>query len=608
MSNPQTAEAIVTPDTPEPGTEPGTGPKVDASTGVGAKKSYLKKAEKLIGSAKDKKASAETQKVNNLLRRSLKAYKRHDYMDSVALALEATNMDDQNPQAHHILAMGLENIGELHKALVMYERALQLDPTETEVYLNLGLIAWKMKMIDGAERLFRLYIDMNPDSHSGYNNLGGVLRDKGKLDDAIDLVRGALMRMPGEVELWNTMGTIAMENGEVSEAITFYEEAIRLNPKFARAHYNIAYTYDHLGQHQKAMDYYNSAIKLMNQGDPDFIEASHGRALCRIALGDVVGGWDEYQIRHNIMFRGGMHYAVKAPRYQGGDLSGKRVLVIAEQGIGDEILFANPLGDLIEAVGPEGQVLVCVNQRLLKAFARTYPTIKVGPYGQNTHNGKHVRVVAWQDQFGPIDYYMPMGDLCLHFRPDVASYRPTAGFLKADPELVADWKHRLAEISDGPLVGLCWKSGLTDGHRRKYYSEFERWAPILKHQDVTFINLQYADYETDIAYAKDTYGVDILNFEDFDIKLDLEKNLAMCKALDLVISAPTAAAAISGAVGTKTWITLAVNGWVQLGEDDYPWYPDAEAFSPDTFGDWDNVLGKVGVRFDAFLKDFKRES
>lgn len=84
--------------------------------------------------------------------------------------------------------------------------------------------------------------------------------------------------------------------------------------------------------------------------------------------------------------------------------------------------------------------------------------------------------------------------------------------------------------------------------------------------------------------------------------MDLEKNLAMCEALDLVISAPTAAAAIAGSVGTKTWITLGVNGWVQLGQEDYPWYADARAFTPDTFGDWDNVLGKVGSAFENFLK------
>ncbi|MEJ0044276.1 MAG: tetratricopeptide repeat protein [Rhizomicrobium sp.] len=105
---------------------------------------------------------------------------------------KSTGIDEDNAKAYHVLGMALERMGHIHKALVTYERAFKLDPDDPELLINLGLIAWNLKQIEGAARMFSLYIQACPDSPLGYNNLGSVLCDMGDSERAIETLRAAI--------------------------------------------------------------------------------------------------------------------------------------------------------------------------------------------------------------------------------------------------------------------------------------------------------------------------------------------------------------------------------------------------------------------------------
>ena len=80
------------------------------------------------------------------------------------------------------------------------------------------------------------------------------------------------------------------------------------------------------------------------------------------------------------------------------------------------------------------------------------------------------------------------------------------------------------------------------------------WAPVFKVPDVTFINLQYKDYEDDIAKVEDEFGVKIHNLEDIDQYGDIDEVAALCGALDMVVSTKATPPMISAGVGTVTKI------------------------------------------------------
>jgi ADP-heptose:LPS heptosyltransferase len=97
-------------------------------------------------------------------------------------------------------------------------------------------------------------------------------------------------------------------------------------------------------------------------------------------------------------------------------------------------------------------------------------------------------------------------------------------------------------------------------------------------------------------------GVTIHNFEDLDLRNDLDGAAALTNACDLVISAPTAAAAMAGALGRETWFILSARGWPQLGTDHYPWYHSTRVYACEKFADWDVLMPRVAIALEKFAQ------
>jgi len=165
---------------------------------------------------------------------------------------------------------------------------------------------------------------------------------------------------------------------------------------------------------------------------------------------------------------------------------------------------------------------------------------------------------------------------------------------------VEQFRATLAADGVGPVVGICWRSMMRDRKRVKYFSTLDRWGPILKTRGVRLVNLQYGDCAEELAQAREMLGVDIKVVDGLDLTNDIDGVAALCSALDLTISAPTAVAAIAGSVGANVWFLAAGRTWPQLGTDEYPWYRKSRVLSPEKFADWDELIPKVG----AELADF----
>lgn len=571
----------------------------NARAGVGAHEKALARFEAL---ADELEAQGTRRKSNIALKRALKTWKRGDIAGAAQYALKATQTDDTNAKAFHVLAMALEKMGHRHKALVTYERAFQLDPNDSDLLLNLGLAAWARKFKDGAVRMFNLFIAANPNSPLGYNNLACVLADMGDLPAAIETLRSAIYRVPNEPMLWSTLGTLLAEDGRGDESLVFYQEALRLDPNVPRSWHNIAYAYCHLGRNQEALEAYDTALTRFR--DPsEIMEAEYARSICLIALGRIEEGFREYETRNNPRFRGYTRHMVNCPVWNGEPLNGKRLLIVGEQGLGDEFMFANILPDLQRAVGETGKLQIAVEKRLVTLFQRSYPNAEVGPYDDRVLKGKEgsheLRFIQWATENGQPDFYAPMGTALPFFRKSVSDF-PHEAFIVPDPARVAAFRAKLASLGDGPFVGICWRSMMLSLKRGKYYSALDAWGSVFKTPGVTFVNVQYGDCAEELAHAEELHGVKIHRIEDLDLKKDLDGSAALSAALDLVISAPTAAAATAASVGTEVWFLTAGETWPQLATQEMPWYRKTRMFAPQKFADWQALMPRVG---DA-LKDF----
>jgi Flp pilus assembly protein TadD len=566
--------------------------RIDSLSGMDAKLEALDKLEALT---EEIGAELKRNKSNRYVRLAVLSWRRGKIAAAGRAALKATEIDDTNAKAYHILAMYLERMGHMHKALVTYDRAFELDPEDPELLINLGLTAWNLKLCDGAAQMFKLYIAAKPDSPLGYNNLGSVMGDLGKSDEAIELMRNAIYRMPEQPILWNSLATILAECGRVEESLIFYDEAIRLDPKFARLYHNMGYAYQHLGRLSDALKAYDKALE--HAVDPTEIrEAKHSRSICLIGMGRLEEGFREYEIRVDERFRAYVHHVLRAPVWKGEPVEGKRLLIVGEQGLGDEFMFADVLPDIQRAVGPNGKLLIAIDPRLVTLFQRSFPAAEVGSYDDRTlldkEGNKALRFIPFAVKDGEPDYYAAMGTPLGWLRKKITDF-PHKAVLVPDAARVAEYKTKLAEGGPGLKVGICWRSMMLDAKRSKYYSTLDQWAPLLKIPGVRFINLQYGDCAEELARVEKKHGVRIETMEGLDLKDDLDGAAALSAAVDLVISAPTAAAGVAAAVGTETWFLTAGRTWPQLGTDEFPWYRKTAVFTPEKFGDWNSLMPKL---------------
>ena len=576
-------------------------PTLDVRAGVDARLEALEKLEALVDEVVREKARLRS---NVMLKRSIRSWRRGDIVKAGQWALKATEADPDNSKAFHVLAMALERMGHLHKALVTYERAHQLDPNDPELLINLGLTAWSLKLTEGAAKMFKLYIAACPDSPLGYNNLGSVQADMGDPGQAIETLRAAIYRMPGQAILWNALATVLAEGSRADESLVFYEEAARLAPNFARAYHNLGYAYLHLSRGEEALVAYDRALELAV--DPaERIETRHSRSICLIGCGKLEEGFREYEIRNHERFRAYFHHMIDAPRWQGEDLTGKKLLLVGEQGLGDEIMFANILPDAQQAVGETGKLQICVDPRMVGLFQRSFPKAEVGTYDDRTlldkDGNKAIRLIPFAAGDNKPDLWAPMGSALQYYRKTLSAF-PRKPFLVPDPARVGEYREKLAALP-GKKVGMCWRSMMTGDKRGRYFAPIDSWGEILKTPGISFVNLQYGDCAAEIARAQEKFGVTIHQMEGLDLKQNIDDTSALAAALDLVLSAPTAAAHTAASVGAEVWFLSACRGWPQLGEDDYPWHARTKVFSPGRVGDWGQVL----PRYAQALADFAQK-
>lgn len=531
--------------------------------------------------------------VEPLLNRAVTALEAEDHETGGRLAIQALEQDERNGFAWYLLAIARERAGDFTSSITCYESALALLPNQADVANDLGRLAFRMGMKPEAEKLFRHFLAARPNHPEGANNLACAIRDQDRAEEAIEILRPAIEANPTAAMPWNTLGTIVTEQGELTAAHTFFDEALRLQPNFPKAQYNRANVRLSLGMAQDALADCDTALAgTLAEDERQMMQLS--RATILMELGRTAEGWDDYEARLHPQFADCTQFqAPGAPWTPDTDLSGRSLLVFGEQGLGDEVMFANLLPDVIEALGPDGRLILAVEPRLVPLFQRSFPTAQIGAHATYAVGGRTVRVAPFLAEDAVVDHWAPLGSLLRRFRRSVSAFPATTGYLTPAPERIAHWREVLQQAPAGLKVGLLWKSGLMNGARRRYFSAFEAWADVLAAPGVSFINLQYGDCAAELEQARREMGIEIWTPPGIDLKQDLDDIAALTCALDLVVGFPNATVNLAGACGASAWITSAPGAWPRLGSDHYPWYPQMRVFTASALGEWGPMLSEM---------------
>ncbi|MEO8442715.1 MAG: hypothetical protein ABI547_09525, partial [Betaproteobacteria bacterium] len=274
---------------------------------------------------------------------------------------------------------------------------------------------------------------------------------------------------------------------------------------------------------------------------------------------------------------------VEFARWDGGEAAGKTLLVYAEQGLGDEIMFASCIPDVV-AAGTHA-VIEC-SPKLEGLFRRSFPhtTVYATPPDRALPPGL---------QNAPIDMQIPIGSLPLHFRRTRADFPRHSGYLHAEPARIAAWRERLAALGPGLKIGISWQGGTHKSRLPVRSLPLAQWLPILQARNAHFVDLQYIDFSAERAALRASTGVEVHSWE--QVRADYEETAALVSALDLVISVCTAVIHLGGALGRPVWVMAPfIPEWrYGISGEEMPWYPSVRVHRQPAYGDWDAVVDNV---------------
>ena len=511
---------------------------------------------------------------NNHLARALGYYQEKEYA-TAKMFLEMVIKEDPTADVYHLLAMVEQNEGELVQAIIWLNSALEIDPNSPDLYntlgdllmkggkyqeaihafeqtlkfqpnhpdarYNIGASLMRLKKYEAAEENLRKVLENQPNHIGALQNLSLVLKELDFQQESLDTSKRLLAIQESEVAC-NNHGTILKEMNRKEEALKYFERAIELNPKYAAAYCNVGLMMFELGEPELAITHYKYAITLNDQ-DPTFY---HNLAFAYFAANRYGEGWDVFRHRKLVKDVGG--YTGK-PEWEGQPLDGKKLLVTAEQGLGDEIMFASTMPDLSKE---DSDITLQCDPRLATIYQRSFPGIKIlGVERKNI------------DRTMGIDYENAIGDLPRFYRRTLDAFPIRDGYLEADHQKVIYWKNRLDELGDGLKVGVCWRSGVAEKirkHQLGSISKVEYFYPLLDIVGVTVISLQYTDVTKELKLVKKETGKEIVLLEGIDLKNDQDELSALMVALDLTISVGTAVQQMAAAVkGANIWAIPADN-------------------------------------------------
>lgn len=492
----------------------------------------------------------------------LLAQHRGDLQGAIELIGRAIARDSRAPEFHRSLAGALLIIGNREGAKQAMRTALTLRPSDAEVAFQLGALLLDDDDPVTASVYLQRAAELRPDASEPRIYLGSTLRRLDRWAEAEQHLRVALALAPDNGTAHLVLGDVLTDLERYPEAELAYREAVARLPGSAEAHSNLGRLLERMGKLDEAAAAHRTALAL----GPDLAGAHWNYGVTLLRQGKLAEGWREMAWRWRAPGFVARRYAFAQPAWGGEPLAGKHILVWGEQGVGDEIMFASCIPDLL-ATG--ARVTVACLPRLVSLFARSFPAAHV--IGSNQLDPCPP----------PTDFHLPIGDLPRFFRPTLDSFPRHAGYLAPPPDLVAAWQQRVGALGAGLKVGISWRSQLMTAARERSYTTLDEWAPIFEVPGVTFVNLQYDDCALALATAHDRFGVEVHTWPDLDLTNDFDGAAALMSALDLVITSPNSVGEFAGALGRPTWRIHRRRGtWTMLGTERRPWFPTMQVFEP----------------------------
>jgi tetratricopeptide (TPR) repeat protein len=491
---------------------------------------------------------------------------------------EAVTAFQQAIAARPGYAKALVNLGDtwhdLHdceQAISAFQQVLALEPNYAKAYNNLGTVYRTQGRQEDAAAQFRRAVELEPQFAEAHNNLGSALLDLKRIDEAIAALQRALDLNPRYAKAMNGLGAAQRALEQIPEAIATFRQTIELDPQLAEAHTNLGSSLQELGQIDEAAACFRRAIELK----PESSEAHFGLSTVLLLRGDFAAGWPEYEWR--LKGKDQPKRDLRSPLWDGGDLKGRSILLLSEQGMGDTLQFIR----YAKIVKERGAIVTLGCPQPLVRLLSTCPYLD--------------RVASELSQEG-FDCHAPLMSLPHLLGDTLETIGGEVPYLFADPELIALWRERLAD-HPGLKVGINWQGNPKYAGDRQRSIPLTQFEPLARVPGVTLVSLQMGFGVEQIAQVADRFTVSTLGDDVDRTRGAFMDTAAVMKCLDLIITSDTATPHLAGALGVPVWMAVPfAPDWRWLLErEDSPWYPTMRLFRQPARGDWDSVFRRLAT-------------
>lgn len=513
---------------------------------------------------------------NTMLVQVLIHYKNQDFPRAIEEAEAAAKLYPNSETIYSLLADLYSQICDFKVSIHYYKKAIEINPTNPQLYHLLGKSYFQNKEINPAISSYKKALAIDPNLAEVLNSLGNAYRENEYHKISIECFRKAVSLRVGFYEAMNNLANVLKAIGELDEAIEIFKEAILIKPSSATLHKNIATAFYEKNEIVNALSYLKDALTI----EPAYADAELSKAFCELKMFNFSEGWNSYEARWKTQ---GFDYLKTEKKEWYLGLSGK-LFIWSEQGIGDEIMFASILEELLQKV--ENVVLQC-DPRLIPIFRRSFDT--------------KVSYIAKDSTYDNLsfDYILPIGSLPKYFRMNVSDFsRRKPAYLKAEEEISIKHQTACMQNSKTTLLGISWNSTAKVTSATKRNLKLNDIIEILPLNSVQIVSLQYGDHDAEISAAEEKFDIRIERIHEIDKFNNIDGLLSCIQACDEIITIDNVTVHLAGALGKQVYALLpfCCDWRWGLNEKESLWYEHVSLFRQTSLGVWDDPLKKLQSR------------
>lgn len=470
----------------------------------------------------------------------------HQGLESLALdqALIAERLEPGNAEMRSLIGVVRHHQGDISAASEAFESALEADPKSVDAHRGLAAIQFQKQDWRKAAHHYRCLSELLPEAADVLSGYASSLVAMGREDEAWPLFRRAITLPADTIGAQRDYAIALFNAGRLAEARVQLDAGLRQDASQPMLHV--------------------------------------ARANCElIANGSSVEAWAEYEWRRKLHVP---HFGERSQSWNGRRGAARRLLIYAEQGVGDILLFARYISHLQHL---SSEIILQVPPalgRLMRSSASRF--------GWN--------ITEWVENSSRVEPAEIMHDCELPLLSSIhvcgfSVEKTTKPYLDVDTDLVRFWARRLGETTARLRVGLVWAGNPVRQDDNLRSIPPEQLLSLQTLQNVELVSLQ-----VDARPQYKTLPLRMRMIDPTPEIRDFADTAAIMCNLDLILSIDTAAAHLAGALGIPCWVLLSkMPDWRwDMGGVEQPWYGTHRTFRVEHQRDWlplfKNVADQLG--------------